>query len=113
MTTTLFRPVSKKELDLIAQSNWTKFPPRLPEQPIFYPVTNIEYARQITVQWNVPAYGNGYVTQFEVNSDYLKKYAIENVGGPIHNELWVPAEELEEFNNHIVGLIEVVESYEK
>ncbi|MDQ1085498.1 hypothetical protein [Siphonobacter sp. SORGH_AS_1065] len=113
MTTTLFRPVSKKELDLIAQSNWTKFPPRLPEQPIFYPVTNLEYARQITVQWNVPAYGNGYVTQFEVNSDYLKKYAIENVGGPIHNELWVPAEELEEFNSHIVGVIEVVESYEK
>lgn len=113
MTTTLFRPVSKKELDLIEQSNWAKFPPRLPEQPIFYPVTNIEYARQITVEWNVPAYGNGYVTQFEVNSDYLKKYAIENVGGPIHNELWVPAEELEEFNNNIVGLIEVVESYEK
>lgn len=113
MTTTLFRPVSKKELDLIEQSSWTKFPPRLPEQPIFYPVTNIEYARQITVEWNVPAYENGYVTQFEVDSDYLKKYVIENVGGPIHNELWLPAEELEELNKNIVGLIEVVESYEK
>ncbi|GAB4043796.1 hypothetical protein [Spirosoma jeollabukense] len=111
MTTTLFRPVSK--IDLIEQSNWTKFPPRLPEQPIFYPVTNIEYARQITVEWNVPAYGNGYVTQFEVNSDYLKKYNIENVGGPIHNELWVLAEELEEFNSNIVGVIQVIESYEK
>ncbi|QMW03898.1 hypothetical protein [Spirosoma foliorum] len=113
MTTTLFRPVSKKELDLIEQSNWTKFPPRLLEQPIFYPVTNIEYARQITVEWNVPAYGNGYVTKFDVDSEYLKKYNIENVGGPIHNELWVPSEELEEFNSHIVGPIEVIESYEK
>lgn len=112
MTTTLFRPVSKKELDLIAQSNWTKFPPRLQEQPIFYPVTNLEYARQITVEWNVPAYGNGYVTQFEVNSDYLQKYNIENVGGSIHNELWVPAEDLEEFNSNIVGNIKIVESYE-
>ena len=112
MTTTLFRPVSKKELDLIAQSNWTKFPPRLQEQPIFYPVVNLEYARQITVEWNVPAYGNGYVTQFEVNSDYLQKYNIENVGGLIHNELWVPAEDLEEFNANIVGDIKVVESYE-
>ncbi|GAB2515597.1 hypothetical protein [Spirosoma aerophilum] len=113
MTTTLFRPVSKKELDLIEQSGWTKFPPRLLEQPIFYPVTNIEYARQITVEWNVPAYGNGYVTQFEVDSAYLKKYQIENVGGPIHNELWVPAEELDEFNSHLAGLIKVVEYYEK
>ncbi|MVM41316.1 hypothetical protein GO730_32575 [Spirosoma sp. HMF3257] len=113
MTTTLFRPVSKKELDLIEKSNWTKFPPRLQEQPIFYPVTNLEYARQITVEWNVPAYGNGYVVKFEVNSDYLKKYKVENVGGLIHNELWVPAEDLEEFNNNIVGLIEIIESYEK
>ncbi|WP_461101025.1 hypothetical protein [Spirosoma koreense] len=111
MTTTLFRPVSQKELDLIAQSNWTAFPPRLPEQPIFYPVTNLAYARQITVEWNVPAYGNGYVTKFEVDSAYLKKYRIENVGGPIHNELWVPAEELDEFNRHIIGPIEVIESY--
>lgn len=113
MTTTLFRPVSKKELDLIEKLNWAKFPPRLPEQPIFYPVTNIEYARQITVEWNVPAYGNGYVTKFEVDSDYLKKYKIENVGGSIHNELWVSADELDEFNSYIVGPIEVVESYEK
>lgn len=111
-TTTLYRPVSKKELDRIAESGWKKFPPRLMEQPIFYPVMNIEYARQITVEWNLPAYGNGYVTKFEVNADYLSKFKVENVGGAMHNELWVPAEELEEFNNNIVGLIEVVESYE-
>jgi hypothetical protein len=112
-TTTLYRPVSKKELDLIEQSGWKKFPPRLAEQPIFYPVMNIEYARQITVEWNVPAYGNGYVTQFEVNSEYLQKFQVENVGDRHHNELWVPAEEMEEFNQNIVGKIEVVESYEK
>jgi hypothetical protein len=109
--TTLYRPVNQKELDRIKDSEWKKFPPRLMEQPIFYPVTNLEYARQISVQWNVPAYGVGYVTKFDVNSEYLKKYRVENVGGPIHNELWVPAEELEEFNDNIVGLIEVVETH--
>ena len=113
MTTTLYRPVSKKELDLISNSGWRKFPPRLPEQPIFYPVMNLEYARQITVDWNVPAYGNGYVTKFEVDSEYLKKYPVQNVGGDIYNELWVPAEELETFNAHIVGQIDVIESYNK
>lgn len=112
-TTTLFRPVSKKELELIEQSGWRRFPRRLPEQPIFYPVTNIEYARQITVDWNVPAYGSGYVTQFSVDRAYLQKFKIENVGDRHYNELWVPAEELEEFNSHIIGLIEVIEAYEK
>jgi hypothetical protein len=112
-TTFLFRPVNQAELDLIEQSGWTSFPPRLPQQPIFYPVTNEEYAIQISKEWNVPAYGVGYVTKFAVKTDYLKKFKVENVGGQIHNELWVPAEELEEFNSNIVGQIEVMKEFRK
>jgi hypothetical protein len=107
-TTTLYRPVNQKELELIEQLEWKAFPPRLPEQPIFYPVMNEPYAVQISKEWNVPAYGVGYVTKFEVDSEFLKRYNVENVGGEIHNELWVPSEELEEFNKHIIGLIEVI-----
>lgn len=91
-TTTLFRPVNQVELDLIESSGWKAFPPWLPEQPIFYPVMNEEYAVQISKQWNVPAYGVGYVLKFEVEKNFLQWYRIENVGGEIHNELWVPAE---------------------
>jgi hypothetical protein len=106
--TTLYRPVNQKELDLIDASGWKAFPPRLPEQPIFYPVMNEAYANQISIEWNVPAYGVGYVVKFQIETDFISKYSIENVGGEIHNELWVPAEELEEFNKHIVGNIEVI-----
>ena len=109
--TILFRPVGPKELKLIEQSGWTKFPPRLPEQPIFYPVMNEDYAIQIARDWNVPASGSGFVTKFAVQTDYVSKFDIQNVGGEIHNELWVPAEELEEFNNNIVGLIEVTKEF--
>ena len=98
---------NQKELDLIAQSGYTKCPPRLPEQPIFYPVMNEAYATQISVEWNVPAYGVGYVTKFEVDADCLQKFKVENVGGEIHNELWVPSEELEEFK-HIIGKSAVI-----
>jgi hypothetical protein len=112
-TTYLYRPVNQAELDLIEASGWRKFPPRLPEQPIFYPVMNEAYAIQIAREWNVPAYGIGYVTRFAVNSDYVSKFTVENVGGLIHDELWIPAEELETFNANIVGLIEVIQKYER
>ena len=110
-TTILFRPVNSKELALIEKSGWTKFPPRLPEQPIFYPVLNEEYAIQIARDWNVAASGSGFVTKFAVKKNYLLKFEIQNVGGPVHNEFWVPAEELDEFNENIVGQIEVTKSF--
>ena len=112
-TTILYRPVGPEELELIKDSGWTAFPPRLPDQPIFYPVTNEPYAIQIARDWNVKASGSGYVTRFEVNSEFLARYPIQVVGGREHTELWVPSEELEEFNRHIVGKIEVTQSFFK
>lgn len=46
-TTTLWRPTGPKELDLVRELNWRAWPPRLPEQPIFYPVLNEDYAVRI------------------------------------------------------------------
>lgn len=111
---TLYRPVGQKELDLIKESGYKEFPPRLEWQPIFYPVMNQAYAAQIALEWNTndefSGYA-GYVTEFDLPEDYLQQFPIQNVGGEIHNELWVPAEQLEEFNNQIVGKIRVVESF--
>ncbi len=96
---------------MIEQSGWKAFPPRLPEQPIFYPVMNEEYAIQIARDWNVPASGSGFVTRFAVDADYLCRFDEQVVGGHVHRELWVPAEELKGFNQHIIGLIEVTQSF--
>jgi hypothetical protein len=108
---TLYRPVGPKELKLIEDSGWKRFPKRLMEQPIFYPVLNEEYAIQIARDWNVPASGSGFVTKFDLPAEYLKKFQVQNVGGRVHDELWVPAEELEEFNDNIVGDIVVTRSF--
>jgi hypothetical protein len=110
-TTILYRPVGAKELALIAASGLREFPPRLPEQPIFYPVLNEEYARQIAREWNVPASGSGYVTRFAVRKEFLARYQEQQVGAFVHRELWIPAEELAEMNRNIVGLIEVIAEY--
>ena len=107
-TVTLFRPTGPEELVLVRSSGFKKWPPRLPEQPIFYPVTNEQYAIEIARDWNVKASGSGYVTRFEVRKDFMERYRIEQVGASHHTEWWVPAEELEELNDNIVGLIEVI-----
>ena len=106
--TTLYRPVGPKELELIEQSDYREFPPRLPDQPIFYPVLNEDYAVQIARDWNVRASGAGFVTRFSLPTAFLEKYPPHVVGAKAHAELWVPAEELAEFNRNIVGRIEVV-----
>jgi hypothetical protein len=111
--TTLYRPVGANELALIVESGYTAFPPRLPEQPIFYPVLNEEYAAKIARDWNAPQKGVGFVTRFNVRTDYLSKHEIQTVGSRIHQEYWIPAEELDEFNSNIVGLIEVIQEFRK
>jgi hypothetical protein len=109
--TVLYRPVGPKELVLIHASGDTAFPPRLPEQPIFYPVLHQEYAAQIARDWNVPHSGSGYVTRFAVRTNFLRRYDIQTVGSARHQEYWIPAEELPELNHNIVGHIEVVAAF--
>lgn len=106
----LYRPVGTKELDLIRESGYRKFPPRLPEQPIFYPVLNEQYAVEIASGWNVKFQDDhkGYVTRFEVGDAYCAQFPVHCVGAAHHSELWVPAEQLEEFNAHILGEIQVI-----
>lgn len=91
------------------------FPPRLEIQPIFYPVLNFDYAAQIARDWNTrdPVSGfAGFVTRFEVDDEYAARFPVQTVGRRgSHDELWVPAEELGEFNAHIVGLVEVVAEF--
>ena len=110
-TVTLYRPVGEKELVLIKQSGYKQFPPRLPEQPIFYPVLNQEYAIEIARDWNAVDNNIGYVTKFEVRAEFLTNYSVQVVGASRHQEYWIPAEDLEEFNSNIIGLIDVVREF--
>jgi len=112
MTKTLYRPVGQAEMDLILALG--VFPPRLPIQPIFYPVLEYEYAVQIARDWNTKDAASGFVgfvTKFEVDAKFLAKYDVQTVGSVVHREYWIPADDLAEFNAHIVGGIEVVAKF--
>ncbi|MBK7631753.1 MAG: hypothetical protein IPJ23_13825 [Ignavibacteriales bacterium] len=110
-TIIIYRPTGPEELKLLAESGYKKWPPRFPEQPIFYPVTNEVYAKQIAMKWNVKSSGVGYVTKFKVKKEFIDKYELHKVGGINHTEWWIPAEDLEKLNDNIVGLIEVIGEY--
>ncbi len=105
---TLWRPVGPRELALIAEAGYRRFPPRLPDQPIFYPVCNEEYAVEIAERWNAKDSAGGFVTRFSVREDFISRYETHVVGAKRHEEYWIPAEELEAFNDAIVGTIDVV-----
>lgn len=110
----LYRPIGQAEYELIEASGWTRFPPRLSWQPIFYPVLNQGYADEIAARWNTVDEGSGrvgYVTRFRVAPEAARRYEVKVVGGPEHAELWVPSEELEAFNDAIVGRLEVIAEF--
>src|ERR1700722_12687270 len=108
---TLWRPVGPNELALIRKAGMRAFPPRLPDQPIFYPVLGEEYAVKIARDWNVPASGRGFVTRFRVRKEFLDRYEVHEAGGRAHLEYWIPAEDLSAFNRAIVGDIDVVAEF--
>jgi hypothetical protein len=113
-TLELFRPTGPQELALVAQSGYRSWPPRLDWQPIFYPVLNEAYAAHIAREWNATKQESeysGFVTRFRARRKFLRTYEVHRVGGRVHEEYWIPAEDLEELNRNIVGLIEVVAEY--
>src|SRR5687767_11561529 len=108
----LYRPVGLQELALIYDSGMKAFPARLAQQPIFYPVFQLEYARQTASGWNAKSgQSAGYVTQFKVDDEYISQFEEHTVGGSQYQEFWIPAEKMEEFNRHIIGHIKVLEAY--
>ena len=112
-TTMLYRPTGDNELALVEESGFRAWPPRLFWQPIFYPVLNEEYATQIARDWNSTSEPNyvGFVTRFRVRASFLRQYDVHQVGGRVHQEYWIPAEDLEALNANIVGQIEVIATY--
>ncbi len=110
-TIVMYRPTGPTELELVKESGFRRWPPRLPEQPIFYPVTNEQYAKEIATKWNSKDKGVGFVTRFRVKKEFMDQFAIHRVGAAHHTEWWIPAERLEELNNNIVGVIEVIAEY--
>jgi hypothetical protein len=111
-TVTLYRPVGQEEMELISAEGYDWFPLRLPDQPIFYPVCNEEYACEIASKWNTKDGKPGFVLKFKIKKEFIDNYETHIVGSKIHEEYWIPAEDLVSFNEAIVGFIEVIKIFD-
>jgi hypothetical protein len=110
----LYRPTGLKELRLVRDLGWMSWPPRLPDQPIFYPVTTFAYAEKIARDWNSKGAAPdnlGFVTEFIITDAMAARYPVQLAGGRDHAELWVPSAALDAFNQAIIGAIAVVAAY--
>ena len=74
------------------------------------------YAVQIARDWNTRDERSGfagYVLRFKVNSSFLENYEIQAVGSSEHREYWIPAADLNLFNENIVGRIEIIAEFRR
>ncbi len=114
MSLTLWRPAGLAELRQVAASGWRAWPPRRPEEPLFYPVLSQDYATRIARDWNSrqPAPNDlGFVLRCAIPDRLARCYPERLAGGHDHVELWVPAEDLDEFNAGLEGPIELVAGF--
>jgi hypothetical protein len=108
----LYRPMDIEELRLVYETGMKAFPPRKPEQPIFYPVLTLEYANEISQRWNAESQSaSGYVAKFNLDDTYGAQFESQKVGASHHVELWIPAAELSSFNEHISPPIVIVSAH--
>src|SRR6202162_6735093 len=101
---TLDLPVGQAEFELVCASGFRSFPPRLPHQPIFYPVLSEQYATQIARDWNTKDETSGfvgYVLRFRVRTEFLTHYEIHIVGSSEHREYWIPAGDVQKLKENI------------
>jgi len=114
-TTVLYRPTGQKELDLIKKSGFRAFPPHLEGQTIFNFLLNEEYATFIARECNANnAFSGytGYVLRLSVRTDFLVQFEIQKEASAIALEYGIPADRIMQFNENIVGMIELITRYE-
>ncbi len=108
----LYRPLNLEELALVYELGMRAFPPRKPDQSIFYPVLNLEYANEIAQRWNAEYQrASGFTARFQIDDAYVARFETHQVGAAHHIELWIPAEELAQFNEYISPPILIISAY--
>ncbi|MET7835275.1 ADP-ribosylation/crystallin J1 [Micromonospora sediminicola] len=110
VTTVQWRPLGQQELGLIREAGGRRWPALPPDQTHFFPMLDEGFAIRAAQNWNL--FGPvRYVARFHVETGFLGRYSTRSFGGSAAPMLWVAAEDLDEFNAHIVGSIEIIHEF--
>ena len=110
-STCLYKSLTPAQFAGVIQSDWRELAAESPDQKMFYPKLNRQYAEMVARMLNLAHYNAAYVVKFNVNALFLARYEIQTVAYDEHQEYKIPIEDLPLLNCHIVGIIEVVSAF--
>lgn len=107
----LYYAVSDKELDIIVNHQYKVFPVRFFNKKYFCPMLNREYAQRVASErGNFPLDTTvAHVVRFMMRTKSVEKYIHGDVTNP-RTPINVSADQLQDFNQDIIGFIERVDT---
>lgn len=110
----LYRPLCADEYHEIEALKFQGFPPRSGEQPLFTALLSQEGASQIAKHMKVAKQTEPtvYVVSFLVDDAYIRQFPVQHTEDRNRRALWIPADEMDILNQHLIGGIRVLASYE-
>ena len=110
----LYRPLCAEEYHEIEAMKFKGFPARNPDQPLFTALLSQEGASQIAKRMKVAKQADPtvYVVSFLVDDAYIRQFPVQHTDDRNRRALWIPAEEMDILNQHLIGGIRVLATYE-
>lgn len=110
----LYRPLNAEEFHAVEARSFRGFPPRSDEQPLFTALLSEEGASQIAKHMRIAkeAENTVYVVSFLVEDAYIRQFPVQHAEERNRRALWLPAEEVDILNQHLIGTIRVIASYQ-
>ena len=110
----LYRPLNAEEYHEVEALQFQGFPPRTEEQPLFTALLSEEGASQIARHMRIAKQKENivYVVSFLVDDAYIRQFPVQHSDERNRRALWIPADEMEILNQHLIGSIRVLASYE-
>ena len=110
----LYRPLSAEEYRAVEEKGFTGFPPRSEEQPLFTALLSEEGATQIARHMRIAKTAENliYVVSFLVDDAYIRQFPIQHANERNRRALWIPADEVDILNQHLIGKIRLIASYQ-
>ena len=110
----LYRPLSAEEYRAVEEKGFTGFPPRSEEQPLFTALLSEEGATQIARHMRISKTAENliYVVSFLVDDAYIRQFPVQHANERNRRALWIPADEVDILNQHLIGKIRLIASYQ-